>query len=240
MQLSFYSLGQWLGWKIRNCGSKLKRKKFMKKKLKSLGAFLRGEVHNREEGEIGWKSREEGEIGWKSREEGEIGWKSREEWEIGWKSREEGEIGWKSSEEGEIGWKSREEGEIGWKSREEGEIGWKSREEGEIGWKSREEGEIGWKSGEEGDLPSCTFPVFLYLHSHWKLNDWKTPVPFIKLSFEQCFAFKHAAEGQYEQIISFEAFYSRSVSDRNPICLGCDRVKKNSMAREKRGGVSSP
>ena len=170
MQFSFYSLGQWLGWKVRNCGSKLKRKKFMKKKLKSLGAFPRGEVHNREEGEIGWKG----------------------------------------------------------------------REEGEIGWKSGEEGEIGWKSGEEGDLPFCTSPFFLYLHSHWKLNDWKTPVSFMKLSFEQYFAFKHAAEGQYVEIISFEAFYSRSVSDQNPICLGCDRVKKNSMAREKRGEVSSP
>ena len=105
---------------------------------------------------------------------------------------------------------------------------------------NREEGEIGWKSREEGVLPSCTSPFFLYLHSHYKLNDWKTPVSFIKLSLEQYFAFKHAAEGQCEQIISFEAFYSRSVSDRNPICLGCDRVKKNSMAREKRGEVSSP
>ena len=96
------------------------------------------------------------------------------------------------------------------------------------------------KSREEGGLPSCTSPFFLCLHSHYKLNDWKTPVSFIKLSLEQYFALKHATEGQYEQIISFEAFYSRSVSDRNPIFLGCGRVKKNSMGREKRGrGVSS-
>ena len=79
-------------------------------------------------------------------------------------------------------------------------------EEGEMAPKSREEGEIGWKSREEGDLPSCTSPFFLYLHSHLKLNDWKTPVSFIKLSLEQYFAFKHAAEGQYEQIISSRLF----------------------------------
>ena len=53
---------------------------------------MRGEVHNREEGEIGWKRREEGEVGWKRREEGEIGWKRREEGEIGWKSWEKGDL----------------------------------------------------------------------------------------------------------------------------------------------------
>ena len=50
---------------------------------------------------------------------------------------------------------------------------------------------------------------------------------------------KHDAEGQNEQIISFEGFHSHSVSDRNPMCLGCDRVKKkNSMAGEKKGGCA--
>ena len=35
-----------MAWvKIRNCGSKLKQKKFMEKRIKTLGAFLRGEVH---------------------------------------------------------------------------------------------------------------------------------------------------------------------------------------------------
>ena len=53
---------------------KTETEKIHEKKLKSLGAFPRGEVHNREEGEIGWKGREEGEIGWKSGEEGEIIW----------------------------------------------------------------------------------------------------------------------------------------------------------------------
>ena len=48
---------------------------------------------------------------------------------------------------------------------------------------------------------------------------------------------KHDAEGQNEQIISFEGFHNHSVSDRNPMCLGCDRVKKKLDSRREKGWV---
>ena len=116
-----------------------------------------------------------------------------------------------------------------------------NREEGEMAPKSREEGEIGWKSREEGVLPSCTSPIFPLLAFSVKIK-WLEISCFLHQTLSRTiFCFQTHSWRTIWTDYLFRCFLQSQCFRPEPdMFLGCDRVKKNSMGREKRGGVSSP
>ena len=93
------------------------------------------------------------------------------------------------------------------------------------------------KSREEGVLLSCTSPFFLYLHSHYKLNDWKTPVSFIKLSLSNNILLSNTQLKDNVNRLSLSRLFTVAVFQTGTRDIFRLRQSKEELdgAREKRG-----